>query len=237
MNPSLKKRFWTAVSVEAHIDGYAVFLDTRRLVTPAKTPLVLPTRPLAEALADEWRQQGEKVDPETMPMTRRANAAIDKVSPQRAEVVHILAAYGGSDLLCYRAANPVELAQRQAEMWDPLLDWARAQLGVNLVTTIGIMPVAQGETELAELHSRVWSLDVFSLAGFHDLVMLSGSLVIALAAISNHRPVADLWRASRVDEDWQTEMWGIDDEAEKSAAVKQAGFIDAFRFFQLANTV
>lgn len=236
MNPSLKKRFWTAVSVDMLADGYAVFLDKRRLVTPAKTPLVLPTRSLAEALAEEWRQQGEKVDPETMPMTRRANAAIDKVSPQRAEVVHMLTAYGGSDLLCYRAANPVELAQRQAEMWDPLLDWARAELGVNLVTTVGIMPVAQDETELAKLQARVLSLDVFSLAGFHDLVMLSGSLVIALAAILGHRLAADLWRTSRVDEDWQAEMWGNDDEAENSAALKQAGFIDAFRFFQLANT-
>ena len=202
MNPSLKKRFWTAVVVHEIDGGFAVFLDKHRLTTPAKAPLVLPTLHLAEALADEWRIQVEKVDPETMPMTRRANAAIDKVAPQRAEVAQLLAAYGGSDLLCYRAAHPIELAQRQAAMWDPLLVWAQSELEVNLATTIGVMPVAQNQADLARLQSCVTSLDAFSMAGFHDLVMLSGSLVIALALISGHRNADHLWRASRVDEDW-----------------------------------
>ena len=235
MNPSLKKRFWTAVVVHEIDGGFAVFLDKHRLTTPAKAPLVLPTLHLAEALADEWRIKVEKVDPETMPMTRRANAAIDKVAPQLAEVAQLLAAYGGSDLLCYRAAHPIELAQRQAAMWDPLLVWAQSELEVNLATTIGVMPVAQNQADLARLQSCVTSLDAFSMAGFHDLVMLSGSLVIALALISGHRNADHLWRASRVDEDWQTEMWGIDEEAEQTAALKQAGFLNSFSFFQLVN--
>ena len=236
MTPSLKKRFWKTVSVRESDAGFAVFLDQHQLMTPAKAALLVPTRALADAIAGEWRAQSEKVDPATMPMTRRANAAIDKVAPQHSEVADLLAAYGGTDLVCYRATHPVELIDRQAAIWDPVLDWAVAELGVELAVTSGVMHVDQRVDDLAKLHRMVHEMDAFKLAGFHDLVAVSGSLLIAFMVIRNARPIGDLWPVSRVDEDWQAELWGADDEAADTAKRKQAEFEAAHRFFGLVDT-
>jgi len=233
--PSFKKRFWKTASASAAEGGFAVLLDDRRVMTPAKSPLVLPSRALAEAVAAEWQAQADKVDPATMPMTRRANAAIDKVTPQHAEVAAMLAEYGGSDLLCYRAGHPAELAARQALEWDPLLDWAAREFGARLVVTNGVMPVEQRPENLIELTRKTHAMDPFSLAGFHDLVAISGSLILAFAAVQGYQKPEDLWRISRLDEDWQAELWGRDDEAESAAARKRQDFLDAFRFVRLVN--
>ncbi|MDO7630939.1 MAG: ATP12 family chaperone protein, partial [Loktanella sp.] len=127
-----QKRFWKAAAVVERDGGFGVALDARAVNTPNKTPLILPTRIMAEAIAVEWDAQVDKIDPLTMPVTRGANSAIDKVAPQQAEVVADLANYGDSDLLCYRAAGPVELVTRQAEKWDPVLDWAEGTFGTRL---------------------------------------------------------------------------------------------------------
>jgi len=233
--PSLKKRFWTEASVRAEPDGYAVYLDQHRLATPGKAPLILPTSALADAIAAEWQAQTQKVDPETMPMTRRANASIDKVAPQRREVADMLAEYGNSDLICYRAEHPTELAARQAEIWDPLVLWARDALGVDLITATGIIHVPQEGATLSRLSEMVHGFDPFALAALHDLVAISGSLIIAFAVIRAYDDPADLWRVSRVDEDWQAALWGKDDEAESAAAAKRQEFLDAFTFFTLVQ--
>lgn len=225
-----QKRFWTEVAIVPAPDGYAVELDGRAVRTPAKAPLVLPTRALAEDVATEWRAQSGKVDPQTMPATRTANSAIDKVRPQQAEVVAALAAYGAHDLLCYRAATPPELVARQAAGWDPLLDWSARALGAPLAVTTGVLPVPQDPRALARLTARVAIFGPFALAGFHDLVMLSGSLVLALAVTGDEIAPAEAWALSRIDEDWQQELWGADDEAMAVAAAKRAAFMDAARF-------
>lgn len=230
-----KKRFWKETAVVEADAGYAVELDGRGVKTPAKVPLVVPTRAMAEAIAEEWQLQDKEIDPRTMPVTRSANAAIDKVAVQHGEVADMLAEYGGSDLLCYRATQPVELIERQAEQWDPLLDWAEETLGVRLVPVSGVIHVAQDAEALSRLRTQVHALDNFELAAFHDLVSLSGSLVLGFAAVHGARPIEALWALSRLDENWQEEQWGADDEATEQAELKRAAFLHADRFFKLAQ--
>lgn len=229
------RRFWTTASAVPVEGGYTVHLDARPVRTPLKAPLVVPTLALAEAIAAEWQAQEGTVNPETMPFTRTANSAIDKVAPQMDEVAAMLAAYGGSDLLCYRAEGPPELVQRQAEAWDPILIWALEAIGSDLVVTAGVMHVEQPPEALMRLHQRVAALTPFQLAAFHDLVALSGSLVLALAVTQRRVTAVEAWTLSRIDEDWQISLWGEDEEAAEVAARKEAAFLQADRFYGLCG--
>ncbi|WP_210529069.1 ATP12 family chaperone protein [Rubellimicrobium arenae] len=224
------KRFWTEVAVVPEGESFAVTLDGRPVRTPAKARLLVPTRAFAEEVAREWAAQEGAVDPASMPATRLANAAIDKVAAQRAEVVDMLAAYGASDLLCYRAERPEALVEKQRTGWDPLLAWSAEALGADLCTGSGVMPVAQAEGDLARLREHVDDMDDFALAAFHDLVALSGSLVLALAVVQGRLSADEAWRLSRLDEDYQIEEWGEDEEAAEAAARRRAAFLDAARF-------
>ena len=229
------KRFWTEARAEACDGGFTVRLDGRPVKTPAKVPLVVPTLEMAQAIAAEWDAQTGEVKPDTMPVTRAANSAIDKIVPQRAAVVEIVAAYGGSDLLCYRAMGPAELIARQAAGWDPLLVWAEAALGVRLAVTQGVMHVAQDAEALARLTARVDGFDPFRLAAVHDLVAISGSLGLGLAVTEGRLAAQEAWALSRIDEHWQVEQWGEDEEAAASEAARHAGFVAAARFFALCG--
>lgn len=229
------KRFWNEALVTDADTGHAIALDGRLVKTPAKAPLVVPTRALGQAIADEWNVVDEQIDPLKMPMTRSANAAIDKVAPQRADVADMIAAYGDTDLLCYRATTPQELVLRQSEEWDPLLDWADSTLGTRLILVAGVMYQPQGPAALKKLGDEVHALDDFALTALHDLVALSGSLVIGLAALQDWQSPDSLWETSRLDEMWQAELWGADDEAEAMAAVKRAAFLHAKQFYSLVR--
>lgn len=229
------KRFWKAASVVEAEGGYGIALDGRTVKTPAKAALVVPTRALAEALAAEWEAQAELVNPATMPTTRTANSAIDKVRPQRAEVAELVAAYGGTDLLCYRAEAPDALVARQEALWDPLLDWAAQALRAPLAVTRGVVPVAQSEAALAALQAEVAALDEWQLSALHDLVGITGSLVLGLAVAHGRIPVEEAWTLSRIDEDWQAEQWGLDEEAAEHAALRRAALLDAARFWALRH--
>ena len=229
------RRFWTTVSVEPEGAGFAVRLDARPVKTPAKQPLTLPTRAMAEAVAAEWAAVEAGIDPRRMPVTRAVNAAIDKVAAQFDEVTALVAAYGGSDLLCYRAAAPEALARAQAEAWDPLLDWAARAHGARLVTTRGVVPVAQPPEAVARLAAAVSACSAFQLTALHDLVALTGSLVLGIAATGEGFDPDELWRLSRIDEDWQAALWGRDEEAAEAAERKRADFLRAGRFWTLAS--
>lgn len=229
------KRFWTEVSVASTGGGFSVLLDGRPIRTPGRAPLDLPTEALAEAMAAEWAAQEGTVDPRTMPVTRTANSAIDKVRPQQEAVADMLAAYGETDLLCHRADRPPELVARQAAAWDPLLDWAAEVFGGRLRVTAGVMPAPQDAALLLRLRDGVRALSAFELAAFHDLVSLSGSLVIGFATARGHRPAEALWEVSRIDESWQAEQWGEDAEAAKDAEGKRDAFLHAARFYRSAQ--
>jgi len=215
------KRFWTDVAIGP---GRSVTLDGRPVRTPGRAPLALPTDALAGLVADEWRGVGDTVDPRAMPLTGLANAAIDRIAPDPAAFADGLARYGESDLLCYRADAPAELAQRQAAAWDPPLAWARARYDVHWTVATGIVHQAQPPATLVRLGAAVAALDPFRLAALSPLVTITGSLVLALALLENAIGPEAAWAASRVDEDWQAERWGEDPLAAAAAADRRRGF-------------
>lgn len=229
------KRFWKTAKVAETEQGFTVHLDGRPVKTPAKAPLVVPTRAMADAIAQEWDAQDGDIAPYTMPVTRAANAAIDKVTHQHAEVAQMIAGYGDTDLICYRADSPAELVARQAEAWDPLLDWAADILDARLKPVTGIMYSPQDPKALAALAQRVHQMDAYSLTAFHDLVGMSGSLIIGFAALHDLHDIQALWRLSRIDEIWQAELWGVDEEAQEQAAKKESEFLAAKIFYDLAK--
>jgi len=229
------KKFWTKTTAAPVEGGFTVQLDGRSVRTPAKAPLVVPTMAMAEAIAAEWDAQEDQVDPATMPVTRSANAAIDKVAHQFDEVADMIADYGDADLLCYRADSPMELAARQAEAWDPLLDWADKKLGARLAPRSGVLHAPQDPRAIAALRSKVHSLTPFQLTAFHDLVGISGSLVIGFADTAGYATADSLFDLSRIDENWQIEHWGEDDEATEIAEKKRAEFLHAHNFYLLCK--
>ena len=171
------KRFWKEAVAEPCAGGFTVRLDARPVRTPLKAALILPTLEMAKAIAAEWDAQTGLVKPQTMPVTRAANSAIDKIVPQFAEVADLLAAYGASDLICYRATDPTALIARQAAAWDPMMAWAADGLHAPLVATAGVIHIAQDPASLDLLRAQLFALDPFRLAGIHDLIAISGSLV------------------------------------------------------------
>jgi chaperone required for assembly of F1-ATPase len=229
-----KRRFWKEAEARAVDGGHSIFLDGRPVKTPAKAALIVPTATLAEAVATEWAAQDDKIDPNTMPMTRRANAAIDKVTLQHREVADMLAAYGETDLVSHRADAPEGLVARQAAAWDPALDWLEGRHGVRLAVVAGVIHAGQDAGHLARLQGWVRGLAPFPLTAFHDLVAMSGSLVLAMALVDGWAAPEDVWTLSRIDEDWQAELWGIDEDAARIAAYKRREFLDAARFFALS---
>jgi len=228
------KRFWETVSVVPEDDGFAVELDVRRVKTPAKSSVVLPTQEMAWAVAAEWDAQTGVINPGNMPFTRSANAAIDKVRHQHGEVADMLAGYGDTDLLCYRADAPDELVRRQAEAWDPALDWAHEVLTARLAVNSGVIHHPQAPDDLARLSTRVHALTDFQLAAFHDLVSLSGSLILGFGAAMGWREADEIWQLSQLDEIWQQEQWGVDEDAQEMSDAKRQAFLHAKRFYDLS---
>ena len=231
------KVFWSEVSTvaaEGKGDGArAIRLDTRLVKTPGRTDLILPNPALADAVAAEWRAQTGEVDPATMPLTRSANSAIDRVSRQFDDVAAEIAAYGGTDLLCYRAPHPEALAARQAEAWDPLLAWAEQSLGAALAQTSGVLPVSQAPEALAALDQAVRACSAWELTALHPLVTLSGSLILGLAVEQRRLEPEVAWQISRIDEQWNIEQWGEDTEAARQAERKRQEFHQAARLLTL----
>lgn len=207
------KKFYRKATV-LDVDGrFLVTLDGRPILSPGREKLALPTRPLAESVAAEWNAQGEEVVPQSMPMTRYANTALDRVRPRREAVVREIAAYAETDLLCYRTDNPAELAERQAFTWQPLLDWASDRFGAALRVTREVAPVAQDPSALEAFRAEIAARDEFSLSGLYSLTTASGSIVIALAVAEGRIGPEEASAASLLDETYQAEKWGEDPES------------------------
>jgi chaperone required for assembly of F1-ATPase len=230
-------RFWKTVTAEQGSFGYALRLDERVVYTPKRNELILPTKPLADAVIAEWGAVGKKIDPALMPMTGFANAAIDHIGGDRASFVAAIAAYGESDLLCYRAAAGDALAERQSAIWDPWLDWARARYDVDFTIVEGIMFQPQPEAALGKFRSVVSARGSFELAAMAKLTHLTGSLVLALAVVERHGDVAAIWNAACLDELWQEELWGADFWAQKNRTDRLAEFTAAVQFLHLLRTI
>lgn len=224
------KRFYR----QAHAGpGGAIELDGKPVHTPARRLLAVPTRALAEAIAAEWNAQGETLDPRTMPLTGLANAAVDRVAADKDGFARGLAAYGESDLLCYRSEGPPRLAARQAERWDPILAWARRRYDMDFQVTCGIVHKPQPKATVERLVHAVLARSPFELAALSPLVTISGSLVVALALAEDAIDLDAAWAAAVLDEQWQAEQWGEDAEAGRALAARRREFEAAARFLSL----
>lgn len=226
------KRFWKEVAVTPE-RGLA--LDGRPVRTPGRALLILPTDALAQAVAAEWRAVGERLDPRAMPLTGLANAAIDRVAPDRQAFAAGLARYAESDLLCYRAEGPEPLVERQAAAWDPVIAWAQRRYDVGIEVTAGIVHRAQPAPTLARLGEAIATLEPYTLAACSPLVTITGSLLLCLALIERELTPDQAWDAAHVDEDWQAELWGEDSLATEARAHRRAEFDTAVRFLTLAR--
>ena len=212
----LPKRFYATVAVappDATVAALRILLDGKTMRTPAKAVLAVPTRALAEAIAAEWEAQGAHIDPAAMPLTRLVNSGLDGVRGREGEVRGDIAKYAASDLVCYRATEPVALALRQAELWDPILAWSRKTLGVSFVLAEGIMPVAQPPAARAAVSRALAGYDALALTALHVMTTLTGSALLALAHARGRLGGEEAWVAAHVDEDWQIGRWGEDAEA------------------------
>lgn len=227
------KRFWSSAEAVAEEGGWGVLLDHRPLLTPGRSPLIVPTGPLADAIAEEWAAAEEMVEPRAMPLTGLANAAIDRVAANRAAFGADLGKYAAGDLACYRAEGPEALAAQQQASWDALLGWARRRFDVDFTTTTGIIHVAQPRPTVERLAHEVAALDAFHLAGLSPLVTIGGSLVAALAVLDGAYTPEAAWDAVSIDEKWQITKWGADAEAEAAIASRRWDFFAAARFLEL----
>ena len=228
------RRFWKVAAPAAEGAAFGVRLDDRPLRTPAGALLVVPSEALAAEIAAEWGALDGEVRPELLPCTRAVNVAIDRVGPNPGPVVDAIAAYGDSDLLCYRAGEPAGLAARQAAGWDPWLLWSAQALDAPLVATTGVMHAGQPAASLAALRAAVADEGPLGLTALHELVSLSGSLVLGLAVAWGALDPGAAWDLSRLDETWQAEQWGLDPEAEAAAAVRREDFLRAARLRALS---
>jgi len=228
---ALGARFYREVSVGPGEGGaYSILLDGKPARTPGAAMLSVPNVELAEAIAEEWRAQGEKIRPQTMMLTKLANTAIDRVAPNRAAVVEQVLVFARSDLICYRAPGPDELAGRQAQIWDPLIAWAREHLSAPLLCTAGVGHVPQTPDALAALEKAIAANGDFRLAGLHAAATLTGSAVIALALSAGRLSFEEAFAAAELDEIYQRGKWGEDAEALRRSRKKEVELIEIAHF-------
>lgn len=204
------KRFYKEVTVSS--EPFHILLDGLEVKTPLRVALTLPSKALADAVVEEWRSQGEEIAPQAMLLTKLANTAIDRVAAMRETVIDQIMAFA-NDTLCYRAASPAGLVARQAAEFDPLLDWAAARFGARFETHTGITYFAQPEAALAALKTAVSAYDDFTLAGLHSAGSILTSLVLALALTDGRLSAGEAFALSQLDERYQAEQWGVDQEA------------------------
>ena len=229
------KRLYEDAAVWAVEGGVAVTLDGKTVNTPAKRPLVLPNELVAKVIAGEWSKQGETIEPDKMPLMRLAATAIDMVADNRDAVVDEIASYGETDYICYRSAVPQDLNQREAEAWDPLLDWCADRFGARLAVTDGMVAIKQDSAATQALRAVVDGYDDFSLAALNTITTATGSLVLALALADKRIDAHTAWMLSRVDEMFQAQRWGMDQEARDNTELMRQTLFASSRFLRLCN--
>ena len=230
------KRFWKEVGVSEVAGGFSVTLDGRALKTQGKRSQVVPLLPLAEALAAEWAAQGEKIDPAGFVLRDLADMAIDVIAQHPAAAIADLLRYAETDTLCYRADPDEPLHARQLELWEPLLSAAEARWDVHFERIAGVIHRPQSPAMLARLKAVLETQDNFTLSALATLTALSASLAIGLTALEENADVHQLWAAAELEEEWQAELWGREEEAEVRRARRFAAFSAAQEFASLARS-
>jgi chaperone required for assembly of F1-ATPase len=231
---SHRKRFYSQVAIKDEGAGQtSLLLDGKPVRTPGKALLLLPNAALAEAVGAEWRAQGPRIDPSTMPLTRLANSVIDGVVGSMQAVIDDILGYAGSDLVCYRAEVPEALVALQTKHWDPVIAWAKTGLDAPLERAEGVTHVAQPQASLDEIARRLEGFDPWSLAALHVMTGLTGSALLALAVVLHRLSPDEAWAAAHIDEDWQIGQWSEDAEAKRRRANRRRDFDAAARMLEL----
>jgi len=211
--PPKAKRFYREVSVAVDNGRWRVLLDQKPMRTPLRHVLEVSTSPLAEAIAAEWQAQVTEIDPVSMPLTRLAATAIDRVGPEREAITETLLAYVGTDLLCYRATGPAPLKARQHSVWQPVLDWLARAHSLSLVATEGIVPVDQPAEAVGAAAAALSRLSADQLTVLQAVVSATGSFALGMALTHGQCTAAEVIAAAHLDEHYQNEQWGEDEEA------------------------
>ncbi|PHZ85650.1 ATP12 family chaperone protein [Paremcibacter congregatus] len=229
------KRFFKQATVEEDGSGYVVKLDGRSVKTPEKRQNICPNRAIAEAICAEWNAQGDEIKPASMLITKMQNTAIDRVGARRADLEDELVKYAGTDLLCYRADYPADLVVRQETLWQPLLDWVLQSHDIALKSTTGIIHVAQDDSEMDKFRDHITGLDDFTLMAFYNITTLCGSVSIGLNVLGNNLTAEEAWAAAELDENYQIDQWGLDDEAKTRQDNMKSELNAAIRFLELLH--
>jgi chaperone required for assembly of F1-ATPase len=229
-----RKRFYKNAGLTETADGFAVTLDEKPIRTPSGRQVVVPVREIADAMAAEWNAQHETIDPLTMPLTRFANSVVDAVVDRVDAVTDDVAKYLGSDLLFYRAGHPEALVAREAAHWDPIVFWAADTLGAHFILAEGIVHVRQPDSAIAAARAAL-PADPWSIAALHVVTTLTGSALLALALLRGVLDRDQVWAAAHVDEDWNIEKWGVDEEVAARRAARLVDFQAAASILRALN--
>jgi chaperone required for assembly of F1-ATPase len=225
MRNALPRRFYEQAAVLERDGLFHVALDGKTARTPARKPLAVTSRPAAEALAAEWQAQLEKIDPARMPLTRLVNSALDGVVDQQEAVRAEIVRYAGSDALCYRAAEPDTLVERQGAIWNPIITGVEAAIGARFVLAEGVTFAAQPAGTLEAVAARVATIPApLSLAGAHNVMTLTGSTILMLALADGQLDPDAVWNAAHLDEDYQIAIWGQDEDAAERRVIRRREF-------------
>ena len=225
------KRFYENVEVSQEDKKHFIILDGKKIRTPSRQVLTLPTESLAQAIAGEWDDQIDDIVPASMPLTQLANTALDQTIPHRLQLIEQVAAYAGTDLLCYRVASPPDLAELQAAGWQPLLDWAESELSAKLEVTTDLVPLKQSDMSLLAIYTAVTQLDDFTLTGLTASTAASGSVILGLALLHKRLEADEACSLAQLDEQYQSDQWGeapdamAQREAERQAILVATGFM------------
>ncbi len=244
------RRFYNDVTLAqvsgAEVPGaWQVLLDGRGVKTVGGAAQIAPTHSLGEALAAEWRLQGDTIDPASLPLRDLTDYAIDVVAADPATIVQGMVSYGETDTLCYRADPGEPLHAHQLAVWEPLLTRFEAAHNIAFVRVSGILHRDQPPETLAVLRARLLTLDPFTLAAAETMTTLAASLVIALTALDasgEDDPLTQsqaawqaAWQTVCLEEEWQAELWGRDEDAEHRRARRESDFLRACAFTQLVR--
>ena len=231
-----RKRFYAQAGVVKADDGFAITLDGRPIKTPSGRIVSVPSREIADEIAAEWEAQKETIDPLTMPMTRFANSVVDAVVDRIGLVRDDVAKYLQSDLLFYRAGHPEALVAREAHHWNPVLFWAAEAFGAHFILAEGVVHVREPE-QAVEAARAALPDEPWRVAAAHVVTTLTGSALLALALAHGRLDAASVWTAAHVDEDWNAEQWGRDEEAESRRAARFTDFSAAARILRALSQV
>jgi len=225
------KRFYTSAQVRDSEAGYALYLDDKPIRTPSGGALQVPSRPLAEAIAQEWNAAEETVNPAALRFTKMSNTALERTGPMHANVVSEIVNYAQTDLICYRAERPDPLVVQQSTQWDPVLKWLKDTLHIELTATTALMGHSQSQVALDTLEAHISDYEAFSLTGLHAITTSLGSVSLALAHVHGFLDAEPAWAAASVDEAFQMAEWGQDAEALEALQARKDDFLSASLFW------